>query len=552
MRRSANPTTFIAMPSSARIASILLLMAWACSAQPHAARPTPGVPAYDIVIRGGRIVDGTGAAAYAADVGVRDGRIVRISRTPLSDGAAVRTIDATGHVVAPGFIDLHAHIEPILRLRGAESHLRQGVTTAVGGPDGGGPFPVRAWLDSAQAGGIALNVATYVGHNTVRGRVMGRADRAPTGAELARMRAIVAQAMGEGAMGLSSGLEYVPGVFATGDEVAALAEVAGDSGGVYTSHVRNETHGVMASVHETIDVGRRARIPAIVTHAKVVGRPSWGRSAEMLAAVDAARGAGVDVMLDVYPYTASSTSLSILVPSWALAGGDSAFARRVREPALRDSIVRGIVHLIDIERGGGDLEFVQFARVGWDRTLEGRRLADWARRRGLVPSARTGAELIIEATLNGGAGAVYHVMSEDDVRRIMRHPQAMIASDGGLTQPGAGHPHPRAYGTFPRVLARYVREHGVLTLEQAVQKMTAMPAARIGLRDRGRIAEGMMADLVIFDPATVADRSTFTEPHQYPAGIPFVIVNGTVAVDGGAATPARAGVALRRQPGSTR
>ena len=540
------------MTSIVRATSLLLLAASACSAPPRAATPIQDPAPYDLVIRGGTVVDGTGAPAYAADVAVQGGRIVRVSRTPLSTGRAGRVIDATGHIVAPGFIDLHAHIEPILRMGGAASHLRQGVTTAIGGPDGGGPFPVRAWLDSAQSGGIALNVGTYVGHNTVRGRVMGRADRAPSAAELARMRTMVAEAMGEGAMGLSSGLEYVPGVYATGDEVVALAAVAADSGGVYTSHVRNETHGVMASVHETIDVGRRARIPAIITHAKVVGRPSWGRSAEMLGAVDAARAEGVDVMLDVYPYTASSTGLSILIPSWALAGGDSAFARRVRDPVLRDSIVRGIVHLIDVERGGGDLEFVQFARVAWNRALEGRRLADWARSRGLVPSPRTGAELLIEATLNGGAGAVYHVMHEDDVRRIMRHPRAMIASDGGLAQPGSGHPHPRAYGTFPRVLGRYVREHAVLTLEEAVHKMTAMPAARIGLRDRGRIAEGMAADLVIFDPATVADRSTFTQPHQYPDGIPFVVVNGVVAVDGGEPTSARAGVALRRQPGRGR
>ncbi|MBA3891064.1 MAG: D-aminoacylase [Gemmatimonadaceae bacterium] len=525
----------------------LAAVAAACTVPAPLDTQAPAAPApYDIVVVNGTVVDGTGAARYRADIGIRDGRIVRVSRASLAGEPARRTIDATGRVVAPGFIDMHAHIEPIFRLPGAESLLRQGVTLAVGGPDGGGPWPVGRWLDSVTSTGVGINVATLVGHNTIRRSVMGTANRAPTAAELARMQGMVAQAMGEGAFGLSSGLEYVPGVFARGDEVAALARAAADSSGVYTSHVRDEAGGLMASVRETIEVGRQARIPVVITHAKVVGRPNWGRSADMLAAVDAARADGIDAMLDVYPYTASSTGLGILIPSWALAGGDSAFARRVRDGATRDSIVRGIIHLVETERGGGDLEFVQFARVPWNRELEGRRLADWARSRGLVPSPQVGADLLIEAMLTGGAGAVYHVMSEDDVRRIMAHPHATIASDGGLTRPGDGTPHPRAYGTFPRVLARYVREQQVMTLEQAVMKMTSLPAARLRLGDRGRIAEGLAADLVIFDAATVADRATFADPHQYPDGIPFVLVNGVVAVDGGVPTPARAGQALRR------
>lgn len=524
-------------------------LAAACSptSQPPLLLPdsVPTAP-YDIVIVGGTIVDGTGAPRYQADVAIRDGRIVRVSRTSLAGARTQRTIDAAGHVVAPGFIDVHAHIEPIFRLPDAASLLRQGVTLAVGGPDGGGAWPVGQWLDSVNATGAGINVATLVGHNTIRRAVMGSGSRAPTAAELAQMQGMVARAMSEGAFGLSSGLEYVPGVYARGEEVAALARTAADSGGIYTSHVRDEASGLMASVRETIEVGRQARIPVVLTHAKAVGRPNWGRSVEMLAAVDAARAEGIDVMLDVYPYTASSTGLGILIPSWALAGGDTAFARRVRDRVTRDSIVRGIIHLVATERGGGDLEFVQFARVPWNRDLEGRRLADWARSRGLVPSPQVGAELLIEAVLNGGAGAVYHVMSEDDVRHIMAHPQAMIASDGGLTSPGEGTPHPRSYGTFPRVLRRYVREQGALTLEQAIMKMTSMPATRLRLHDRGRLAEGVAADIIVFDPAQVADRATFANPHQYPDGIPFVLVNGVFAIDGGSVTPARAGRALRR------
>jgi dihydroorotase/N-acyl-D-amino-acid deacylase len=251
-------------------------------------------------------------------------------------------------------------------------------------------------------------------------------------------------------------------------------------------------------------------------------------------------------MLDVYPYTASHTGIGILVPSWALEGGDAAFQRRSRDRRLRDSLVAGIVDLIENERGGGDLRFVQFSRVPFDRSLEGRTMADWARQKGLEPSPRVGADLVIEALQRGGANAIYHVMNEEDVQRIMRHPQTMIASDGRLSRPGEGHPHPRAYGTFPRVLGRYVRELNVLTLEEAVKKMTSMPAHRLGMADRGRIAEGTAADITVFDPATVADQATFEAPHQYPVGIRWVIVNGTVALDSAGMTGSRGGRALRR------
>ena len=262
--------------------------------------------------------------------------------------------------------------------------------------------------------------------------------------------------------------------------------------------------------------------------------------------VDSARAAGVDVMVDLYPYTATYTGIGVLLPPWAMAGGDSAFERRLADPALRDSIVRGVVFNILNDRGGGDLRRVQLARVPWQPELEGRTLHDWAAMRGLAPTPEHGAELVLEAVRRGGVTAIYHVLDEGDVDRIMRHPQAMIASDGRLTRPGEGHPHPRWYGTFPRVLARYVRERRVLTLEQAVHKMTAQPAARLGLRDRGVLAEGKRADVVVFDPATVADRATFEAPHAYPVGIPWVVVNGVVAVEDGRFTGARAGRVLRR------
>jgi N-acyl-D-amino-acid deacylase len=508
------------------------------------ARPSREAP-LDLLITGATIVDGTGVAGATGDVAVRGDRIARVSRRPLARAMARRVIDATGKVVAPGFIDMHAHLEPLLRLPGAENLARQGVTTALGGPDGGGPLPLDAYLDSAAAAGLGINVAFLVGHNTVRRAVMGLANRAPTAAELDRMRERVAGAMGQGAWGLSTGLIYLPGTFANTNEIVALARVAADSGGIYTSHLRDEGMGLVVAVAEALEIGRRARIPVVLTHHKAVGKAMWGASARTLAMVDSARAAGTDVMMDQYPYTATYTGIAVLVPQWALADGDTAFARRLGDAVLRDSIVRGIVFNILNDRGGGDLRRIQLARVEWSPDLEGKTLADWSRQRGLQPTPEHGASLVIEALQRGGASAIYHVLDEGDVERIMRHPLTMIGSDGRLTRPREGHPHPRWYGTFPRVLGPFVRDRRVLSLEQAVHKMTGLSAARLGLQDRGRLVEGAYADLVVFDPATVRDRATFEDPHQYPEGIEYVFVNGVAVVDGGRFTDARPGRGLR-------
>lgn len=506
---------------------------------------------WDLLVTGGTVLDGTGAPGAIADVAVRDGLIVRVSADPLPRDEAVRVLDATGLVVAPGFIDLHAHLDPLLDLPGAESHVRQGVTTALGGPDGGGPWPLDEYLDSAEALGMGMNVAFLAGHNTIRRNVMGSADRAPTADELAAMEAMVATAMGQGAYGLSTGLRYVPGTYSEIDEVVALARVASDSGGIYTSHLREEGLELIQGVTELMEIARRADVRAVLTHHKAVGFPTWGSSERTLAMVDSARAAGSDVRIDQYPYTATYTGISILLPPWALAGSDSAFARRVADPVLRDSIVAGTVFNIVNDRGGNDLRRVQLARVEWMPELEGRTLHDWAEMRGMPSTPEAGAQLVIDAQLRGGASAIYHVLDEGDVERIMQHPWTMIASDGRLTAPGIGHPHPRWYGTFPRVLGHYVREEGVLSLEEAVRKMTSLPAETMGLADRGRIAEGLVADLVVFDPGTVIDRATFEDPHQYPQGIGFVVVNGEVTVDQGRYVDVRPGRVLRRGRSAT-
>jgi dihydroorotase/N-acyl-D-amino-acid deacylase len=508
-------------------------------------------PRYDLLISGGMVLDGTGSPAVRADVAVKGDKIVAVSRAPISRGSAARVIDAAGKTVSPGFIDLHAHNEAIFRMPDAESRVRQGVTTTLGGPDGGGPSPFGPYVDSVGKLKLGINVAWLVGFGTIRQRVLGESARAPNPEELARMERMVGEAMHEGAFGISTGLFYVPQTYASTEEVIALSRVAADSGGFYTSHLRKEGIGVLDGVAEAIRIARDAHIPVVLTHHKVIGKAMWGASVKTLAMLDSARAAGLDVMADQYPYDASSTSFGVLVPAWAMADGDTAFARRVKDPVLRDSIIKGIIDILDNDRGGGDLHRPQFASVGWKPELNGKTLYDWAVERGVPPTSAGAAPLVIEGVLNGGASMVFHVMDEGDVQRIMKHPWTAIASDGSLSRPGPSVPHPRNYGTFPRVLGRYVRELHVLTLPDAVRKMTSLPAWRLGLTDRGKIAPGLMADLVVFDPATVADQATNERPHQYPVGIDYVIVNGQVEVEGGKMTEARAGRVIRHIPKTT-
>jgi len=502
---------------------------------------------FDVIIKGGTVIDGTGAPRFRADVALKGDRIAAISRTPIAAARGTRVIDATGRIVAPGFIDMHAHIDPLPQLPGAESAVRQGITFSLGGPDGGGPLPLGQYMTDREQQGIGMNVGYLVGHNTVKRRVMGVVNRPPTADELSRMKTLIAEAMGDGAFGISTGLRYLPGNFSKIDEVIELSRVAADSGGIYTSHLREEGLGLFDGVAEAITIGREARIPIVLTHHKALGTKMWGQSVRTLAMVDSARRAGIDVMMDVYPYTATSTGLGVLIPTWAFDGGDSSFTRRLADPVLRDSIRRGIIFNIMNDRGGGDIARVQFSSVRWQPELNGKTLADWAKQRGLAPTPENGAELVIEGQQKGGASMIYHVLDEADVQRIMRHPQAMIGSDGNLSRFGdATSPHPRAYGTFPRVLGRYSRDLKIFPLETAVYKMTGQSAARLQLRDRGVLRAGNFADVVVFDPAAVADKSTFEQPHQYPVGIDYVFVNGVAAVDGGRFTDSRAGRILKR------
>ena len=498
----------------------------------------------DILISGGSVFTGDNLDLVATDVGISQNEIVYLGKE--FSGKVGRVIDASGLTVSPGFIDMHTHLDPLMKIPDATSHLMQGSTTALGGPDGGGPWPFASYLDSLDKMLLGMNVAYLVGHNSIRKAVMNMDNRAPTADELVIMKSHVRSAMESGAFGISTGLKYLPGAFSTIDEVIEISKVAADNGGIYTSHLREEGLGLLEGVGEAIEIGRQANIPIVLTHHKAIGMPVWGKSIITLAMVDSARAEGLDVMMDQYPYTASYTSISVLIPAWARAGGQEEFINRAGDPLLRDSILAGIEFNILNDRGGGDLRRVQLAKTPWDESLSGKTLHDWSERRGMEPNEKSGALLVLEAQLRGGGTAIYHAMDEKDVERIMQHPMTMIGSDGRLTNLNEGWPHPRWYGTFPRVLGEYVREKKVLELSTALTKMTSMPADRLGLTNRGRIKVGNIADITIFNANTIKDNSKFTDPHHYPTGVIYVLVNGVITIDDGKMTDSRAGLLLRK------
>lgn len=502
------------------------------------------VDRFDTVLAGAEIHDGLGNPGRTADIGILDGRI-----TAIGDLGGARTderLDLAGLAVTPGFVDIHSHAtRGILRHPLAQNYLRQGVTTAIGGPDGSSPLPIGEWFDRFESEGSAINMGLLVGHGTVRREVMGMEARAPTGEELDRMRELVDEAMREGAFGLSTGLKYAPGAFAETEEVIELAKVAAAYGGVHISHMREEGLALLEAVRETIRIGEEGGLPTQLTHHKVVGAPMWGKSVESLRLVDEAVARGVDVTIDQYPYTASSTGLTILFPAWSLAGGMEALAERLEDPEQTARIREAVRENLEVDRGGGSPDNVVIARCEWDRSLEGKSLGDLLRERGLPVTNEAGADLAIELQKKGGFGGVFHAMHEDDVRRIMAHPRTMIASDGGVVAPGEGMPHPRNYGTFARVLSLYVREAGLLTLPEAVRKMSGMPAGRLGLTDRGVIREGAVADLVVLAPDEVLEVARFGDPHHYAEGVLHVMVAGDFVLRGGLLTGDRPGRAVR-------
>ncbi len=482
-------------------------------------------PVFDLLIRNGRVLDGTGNPWIRADVAVRGDRIVAVGRLPGASAAIV--IDAADRLVTPGFIDVHSHAaEGLTRpaIRQARPILAQGVTTIVVNPDGGGPLDLAEQARRLEEGKIGPNVAQLIGHGTVRREVLGSQSRAPSPSEIDQMCEYVRQGMAAGAFGLSSGLFYAPASFATTEEVIALAAVAGRNGGVYTSHIRDESNygiGVVAAVQEVIRIAEEAGVIGIVSHMKALGPDSWGLATAATVRMDEARTRGVQVFADQYPYEASSTSLrAALVPGGA-------------EPSLdvvRENLKR---------RGGPDAIVLAFYKA--DPALEGRSLRQIAEARKVTPEAAA-----MEIIAKGNASIVSFNMSEADIRQIMAKPYTMASSDGGLVLPTEGKPHPRDYGAFARRLAVYVREREVVSLEFAIRSMTSLPATVFGMSGRGVIREGAAADIAIFDPAKVRDVATYADPHRLAEGMSYVIVNGVVVMREGQFTEALPGRVLRK------
>jgi N-acyl-D-amino-acid deacylase len=499
-------------------------------------------PAYDVVIAGGTIVDGSGAAPHTGDLGIKAGRIAAIGR--LSSATAVETIDARGLVVAPGFIDVHTHADGIARTPGAENFVRMGVTSIVAGNCGASALDVGEALTLIRQTGTAVNFATLVGHNTVRRAAMGNANRDPTVAELARMKSLVWRAMADGAVGFSTGLEYVPGTYAKTAEIIELARVASNTGGLYASHMRNEGNALEAAVEETIKVGELAMSRVQISHLKVDSPSRWGASGAALSLIDAARKRGVDVKADQYAYTAASSTLGIRFPSWVLEGDQEAVLARLSDAATWERI-RTETRALLAQRGFPDLTFAVVSMHAADPSLNGLSLKQVAAKTQGSDSLDAQLEAARQMMMHGGASMVYHLMSDEDVDRIMKHPQVGIASDSSVLTPGEGVPHPRGYGNAVRVLGVYVRRRRVLPLEEAVRKMTSLPAAHFRFARRGLLKEGYAADVAIVDPRTVVDAATFEKPHAYATGVPYVLVNGVVVVRKGEPTGARPGQVLQ-------
>ena len=498
---------------------------------------------YDLLISGGHIVDGTGNSWFVGDLGVNGDSIGYIG--PAGRARGKITLDAKGLIVAPGFIDTHSHAaRNIFDTPEAETKIRDGVTTIMEGPDGRSAVPLAPFLAKLSALHMSINFGTLVGQGSVREKVIGLANRKATTAEIEQMKQLVHQAMLDGAFGLSTGLFYVPGAYTPTEEVIELAKVAGSMGGVYTSHIRDESAGVIDSVRECIRIGEEGGLPAQVTHHKAMGRPNWGKTAETLRLVEEARARGVDVTVDVYPYLASSNSLEGLLPRWALEGGRQALLERLAQPQQRTRILAAMADSLENGRGAGDPKNAVIALCPFDSSLNGKNLRELTAARGVPVTFQTAAETAAALLEKGNCDVLYHYMSEDDLDRILRFPFTMIASDGWIPKFGEGMPHPRNYGTFSRILSRYVRELHMLTLEDAVRRMTSLPAMRFRIFDRGLLRPGMKADVVVFDAATVADKSTYDHPHQYSDGYRYVLVNGKIVLREGRMTTERPGRVL--------
>ena len=463
----------------------------------------------------------------------------------MASKSATRTLDAGGKILAPGFIDSHTHVEGgIEKSPRADNFLRDGVTTVITGNCGSSELDLSAWFKKLDGAGLGLNVASLIGHNSVRISVMGRGQEVASPEQLARMEALLEKAMRDGAVGFSTGLEYVPGTYVDPSEIIQLAKVVARHQGVYASHMRDEGAHVLDGMNEILRVGRESQIRVQISHLKQDTKKHWGASGKMIELLDTSRAAGIDVTVDQYPYTRSSTSLSIRVPAWAQAGGAKALGERIRAPQTRAQIKKEMLEMLR-GRGLTDYSYASIASYSAHKEWEGKTITEVNRQRGGAANAEAEADLVLDILAEADPSMVYHVMSDDDVDRILRYPFTAVASDGGVRELGAGNPHPRSYGTNARILGTYVRERNVISLEDAIRRMTSLPARTFGLRDRGLVQTGLAADLVLFDPAKIKDLSTFAAPHAYSVGFDLVLVNGLAVLERDQLTNQRPGRALR-------
>lgn len=517
--------------------TLLFILLLFCAAQVKAQE------SFDIIIRHGKIMDGTGNNWYYGDIAIKNGKIAAISRSITSPAAKV--IDASGLIVAPGFIDVHTHLEedetkdPL-----ATNFILDGVTTCITGNCGSSATDIGNYFQFIDSLKMSINVAALIGHNDVRKAVMGRANRDATPEEMKKMEDIVDKAMRDGAVGLSTGLIYIPGTYTKTPEIVSLAKTAARYNGVYASHMRDEGDSVTQAIEEAITIGREAKIPVEISHFKLSGQQNWGRSKITVPMIEAARRDGIDVTIDQYPYTASSTSISTLIPDEILADGQDSIRARLQRPEIRNYVVNSILERLKKRK----LKHLSYAVVAYytpDTTYNGKSIEQINLMKGRKHKAKEEALTVIDIMINGGASAVFHGMSEDDVKRIMQYPFNMFASDASIRVLGRGMPHPRGYGTNARVLGKYVRDEKVISLEEAIRRMTSLPAQKFQLHDRGILKEGMAADIVVFDENKVRDVSTFEDPHHYSTGFQFVLVNGKLTVDKGVHTGVRSGKALK-------
>jgi N-acyl-D-amino-acid deacylase len=499
----------------------------------------------DVLIKNGKILDGTGNSWFYGDVAVKGGAIIAVGH--LQNYTAAKTIDAKGLIVAPGFIDVHTHCEgEESKNPFAENFLYDGVTTVITGNCGLSNTDLGKYFAMVDSIRLSINLASLIGHNDVRRAVMGTAMRDPSEEEMKKMEAIVEKAMKDGAVGLSTGLIYIPGTYSKTEEVVRLAKVASRYNGVYASHMRDEGDSVTQAIDEAIHIGRAANIPVEISHFKCSGQNNWSRSKETVAMIETARKEGLDVTIDQYPYTASSTNLGTLLPDWVLADGQDSINARLMNPEIQKKVADYMVHHL-AKRKLKHFSYPVVAYFKADTSYNGKSIEEVNLLRGKKHKAKDEAYTVMDMIRLGGASMVFHGMSDEDVKRIMQYPFNMFASDGSIRIFGLGSPHPRAYGTNARVLGKYVREEHVISLEEAVRRMSSLPAQKFQLKDRGLLREGFAADIVVFDEGMVRDMATYEKPHQYSTGFKYVLVNGQLVIENEKFNGTRSGAVLRKQ-----